>query len=142
MNRYAIKTPLFSLLLVLICCAAACDDCNEDDDPMPVLTSTATASSSVALSTYTDDAGAGGAGGASADAGASTKSSRPYRPSGITACCNALRGNIKNAPDAQKPYYKSAIGICDGVARSGQGRAALSAVRAALRSAKIPNTCM
>ena len=60
---------------------------------------------------------------------------------GLSACCQALIQNSKSAPPQQKGAYLAAYGACQAAVSSGQGRAALGAIRAALRGANMPGLC-
>lgn len=60
---------------------------------------------------------------------------------GIAACCAALRQNAGSAPPDQKNSLLQAAAICDGLRNSPQGKAALVAVRGALRGANLPSSC-
>jgi len=62
-------------------------------------------------------------------------------PTGIRACCNALRQNANSAPLDQKGSYLAAAGMCDGLVNSPQGRQALVAVRGMLKGAGAPAQC-
>jgi hypothetical protein len=62
-------------------------------------------------------------------------------PTGIAACCNALRQNAASAPLQYKGNYLAAAGACDAMRNNPQGRAALAGVRAALAGAQVPAAC-
>lgn len=62
-------------------------------------------------------------------------------PSGLAACCRALRQNARSAPPDQRPYLIMAANMCDSLRRSPQGRAQLRQVRASLRGARMPSSC-
>jgi hypothetical protein len=62
-------------------------------------------------------------------------------PSGIAACCAALSQNSKSAPPEQQLAYGAAIAACNAAKNDPNGRAALSAVRAALGGAGAPASC-
>jgi hypothetical protein len=62
-------------------------------------------------------------------------------PTGIAACCSALRGNAKSAPPEQQAALLFAAGVCDGVKNSPEGRAVLAQVRAGLAGAQVPSSC-
>jgi hypothetical protein len=61
--------------------------------------------------------------------------------SGIAACCAALAQNAKSAPPEQQGAYAVAIGACNSLKSSPEGRQALASVRAALGGAKAPGAC-
>ncbi len=62
-------------------------------------------------------------------------------PTGLAACCAALRQNAASAPLHQKGNYIAAAGACDAARKSAQGRQALAGVRAALAGANVPAAC-
>lgn len=62
-------------------------------------------------------------------------------PSGIAACCNALRQNAASAPIQYKGNYLAAAAACDAMRNNPQGKAALAGVRAALAGAQAPAAC-
>lgn len=62
-------------------------------------------------------------------------------PTGIAACCSALRGNAASAPLNVKGNYLAAAAACDAVRNNPQGRAALAGVRSMLAGANIPAAC-
>ncbi len=62
-------------------------------------------------------------------------------PTGIAACCAALRQNANSAPITQKGAYLAAAGACQSLVSSPQGKAALSGVRALLAGASVPSPC-
>jgi hypothetical protein len=62
-------------------------------------------------------------------------------PTGIAACCQALRQNAKSAPPHQQGAYIAAAGACDALRTNPQGRAALGQVRAMLLGANVPASC-
>ena len=61
--------------------------------------------------------------------------------SGIGPCCDALRGNARNAPLQQQGFYLAAAGVCDTIRNNPQGRQLLGQVRAALAGANMPASC-
>lgn len=71
-----------------------------------------------------------------------TKAATTGGDAGIGPCCAALRQNANSAPLDQKSSLLIAAGVCDSLRSSPQGRAALGQVRAALRGAKMPSSCM
>jgi hypothetical protein len=62
-------------------------------------------------------------------------------PTGIAACCSAIRQNSKSAPLDQQGMYIAAAALCDSLKNNPQGKAALGQVRAALRGAGVPGAC-
>ncbi len=60
---------------------------------------------------------------------------------GIGACCAALQQNSVSAPPQQKGAYLAALGACNALRSSPQGRAGLSSVRALLAGAGVPAAC-
>lgn len=62
-------------------------------------------------------------------------------PTGIAACCAALRQNANSAPIQYKGNYLAAAAACDAVRNNPQGKAALAGVRAALAGAQVPAAC-
>lgn len=62
-------------------------------------------------------------------------------PTGIGACCSALRQNAKSAPPEQQSGLLLAAGVCDTLRNDPSGRAVLAQVRAALAGANVPSTC-
>ncbi|HMY19830.1 MAG TPA: acyltransferase, partial [Polyangium sp.] len=85
------------------------------------------------------DAGADAAEDAAADA--AVKTGGGGDPTGVRACCNALRQNANSAPLDQKGTLLSAAAMCDGLVNSPQGKQALSAVRGMLKGANMPASC-
>jgi len=65
-------------------------------------------------------------------------------PTGIAACCSALRQNANSAPLNQKGSYLAAAAACDAVRKSPQGRAALAGARSMVRSSggNVPTSCL
>jgi len=64
------------------------------------------------------------------------------RPGGLGPCCSALAQNAKSAPPNQVGGYLAAAAMCRSLMSSSQGRAALGQVRAALRGANAPSSCL
>ena len=62
-------------------------------------------------------------------------------PTGIRACCQALKQNSVSAPPQQKGAYLAAYGACQAALSSAQGRAALAGVRAMLAGVGAPAAC-
>lgn len=62
-------------------------------------------------------------------------------PTGIAACCAALRQNAASAPIQYKGNYLAAAAACDAMRNNPQGRAALAGVRSALAGAQVPAAC-
>lgn len=62
-------------------------------------------------------------------------------PTGIAACCAALRQNANSAPPHQKGAYIAAAGACQSLISNPQGRAALAQVRNMLMGANVPASC-
>lgn len=62
-------------------------------------------------------------------------------PSGIAACCAALRGNAASAPPEHQSSMLLAAGVCDTLRNDPQGRAVLGQVRAMLAGANVPSSC-
>ncbi|MSP24551.1 MAG: hypothetical protein EXR75_05175 [Myxococcales bacterium] len=62
-------------------------------------------------------------------------------PTGIGACCSALKQNAASAPITQKGAYLAAAGLCQSLVSNPQGKAALSGVRAMLAGAGVPPAC-
>jgi hypothetical protein len=84
------------------------------------------------------DAGADAA--EDADAGSDAgKKGGSFDPTGIAACCVALRTNP--VPLDQKGLFLSAAAACDAIRNSPQGRAALGQIRAMLGAANVPAAC-
>jgi hypothetical protein len=63
-------------------------------------------------------------------------------PTGIAACCNALSQNAKSAPPDQQLLYGAAISLCQAAKSDPNARQALAGVRAALRGANVPASCL
>lgn len=61
---------------------------------------------------------------------------------GIGPCCSALAQNAKSAPLNQQGAYLAAAAACRSLQSTSQGRAALAQVRAALRGASVPSSCL
>jgi hypothetical protein len=70
-----------------------------------------------------------------------TKPTGTADPTGIAACCKALRQNAPSAPPDQQGAMLIAAGVCDTLKNDPQGKAVLSQVRAMLASANVPSTC-
>ena len=63
-------------------------------------------------------------------------------PTGIAACCSALSQNAKSAPPDQQLFYGAAISLCQAAKSDPNARQALAGVRAALRGANVPASCL
>jgi hypothetical protein len=62
-------------------------------------------------------------------------------PSGLAACCAALRGNAKMAPPEQRQYYLMAASVCDSMRQNPQGRAMIAQLRQQMRGQPMPSSC-
>jgi hypothetical protein len=62
-------------------------------------------------------------------------------PTGIGACCSALRSNAKSAPPEHQSSMLIAAGVCDTLRNDPQGKAILGQVRAMLAAASVPAQC-
>lgn len=62
-------------------------------------------------------------------------------PTGIGACCSALRSNAASAPPEHKSSMLIAAGVCDTLKNDPAGKAVLGQVRAMLAGASVPSTC-
>jgi hypothetical protein len=62
-------------------------------------------------------------------------------PSGIAACCSALRSNAASAPPEHQSSMLIAAGVCDTLRNDPAGKAVLGQVRAMLAGANVPSTC-
>ncbi len=107
--------------------------------PTPTPTPTPTPSAAPLTLKTEEDAGADAAEDAAADA--AVKTGGGGDPTGVRACCNALRQNANSAPLDQKGTLLSAAAMCDGLVNSPQGKQALSAVRGMLKGANMPASC-
>ncbi len=135
--------PVLCALVFPLVALVGANGCG-DKEPDPVAT-TAPATTTTTTPTPTptltmvpeEDAGADAA---DADADA-PKVTGNADPTGVRACCNALSQNANSAPLDQKPMYMQAAVICQGLVNNPQGKAALAAVRGALRGANMPSSC-
>jgi len=62
-------------------------------------------------------------------------------PSGLAACCAALRGNARMAPPEQRQYYLMAAAACDSMRTNPQGRAMIAQLRGQMRGQPLPGAC-
>ena len=146
MNHSRFLTALCAAVLPFALALAA-QGCGKNDDDAtpptpsaaPTPTPTPSAAPPMVLKTE-EDAGSDAAEDAAADA-AVKPTGGGGDPTGIKACCNALRQNANSAPLDQKGTLLSAAALCDGLVSSPQGRAALSQVRGMLKGAGAPAQC-
>lgn len=131
---------LAALLPVALAASQGCKGDPEETAPAAVPAPPPTPTPLTTIAPEEPDAGADAATDAAEDADAK-KPGYGGDPTGIRACCSALRQNAKSAPPEQQGAYMMAAGACDAVRNSPQGRAALSQVRAALRGANVPSSC-
>jgi hypothetical protein len=115
---------------------AGCNGCSEPEETAPPTEIPAAApppSASVALE---EDAGAPDA---EIDAG---KPKGPAGdPTGVVACCKAIRQNAASALADQKESMLRAADTCDALVRTPESRRALIAVRGMLAGAQLPSQC-
>lgn len=139
----------FTVLGALLCPLAvvmASNGCKKDEEeppppvPTPVEPAPTPTPAPIATMMPEEDAGAEDAA-ADADADAGKKPAAVGDPSGIRACCQALRQNAKSAPPEQQGAYLAAASACDGLANSPQGRQALAGLRSILLGAQLPASC-
>jgi hypothetical protein len=62
-------------------------------------------------------------------------------PTGLAACCAALRQNARSAPPDQRHYLLTAAAMCDSMRHNPQGRAMIAQLRAQARGAHLPAPC-
>ncbi|MFT3766448.1 MAG: hypothetical protein QM820_13185 [Minicystis sp.] len=62
-------------------------------------------------------------------------------PTGLAACCAALRQNARSAPPEQRSYYLTAAAVCDGLRNNPQGRQMIAQMRQQLRGTPMPGAC-
>ena len=62
-------------------------------------------------------------------------------PTGLAACCAALRQNARSAPPDKRRYVLMAASMCDSMRRSPQGRAQIAQLRRQLRGTQLPGPC-
>jgi hypothetical protein len=62
-------------------------------------------------------------------------------PSGVSACCAAIRQNSKSAPLDQQGMYIAAAAACDALKNNPQGKAGLGQLAGILRGAGLPPAC-
>lgn len=62
-------------------------------------------------------------------------------PTGLAACCSALRQNARSAPPDQRHYYLTAAAMCDSMRHNPQGRAMIAQMRQQMRGARLPSAC-
>jgi hypothetical protein len=145
MNHSRLITALCAAIMPFALALAAQGCSNKDDETPPAQPSAAptpapTPSAPTVLKTE-DDAGVPAADDAGADADAAPKATGGGDPTGVKACCAALRQNAKSAPLDQQGSLLSAAAMCDGLVNNPQGRQALSAVRGLLKGANMPASC-
>lgn len=147
MNHSRLLTALCAAVLpfALAFAAQGCGKSDEDSTPppqpsaAPTPTPTPTAPP-VQLKTEEDAGVDAGEDAADASDGA-IKVTGGGDPTGVRACCSALRQNANSAPLDQKGTLLSAAALCDGLVNSPQGKQALSAVRGMLKGANMPASC-
>lgn len=62
-------------------------------------------------------------------------------PTGLAACCAALRQNARSAPPEQRHYLLTAAAVCDSMRHNPQGRAMIAQLRQQARGAHLPAAC-
>lgn len=137
-HRFAIVSALALPFAIAVLSSAACK--KEEEPPPPPMPTPAPAPAEPLAVAPEQDAGSDATEDADADAG-KVITGPAIDPTGIRACCAALRGNAKSAPPDQVMLYNMAAAVCDGLVNNPQGRAALGQVRAALRGASVPAAC-
>lgn len=131
---------LAALLPVALAASQGCKGDPEETAPAAVPAPPPTPTPLTTIAPEEPDAGADAATDAAEDADAK-KPGYGGDPTGIRACCSALRQNAKSAPPEQQGAYAAAAGVCSGLVGSPQGRQALAQVRAALAGAGVPAAC-
>jgi hypothetical protein len=147
MNHSRLITALCAAIMPFALALAVQGCSNKDEETPPAQPSAAptptpapTPSAPVVLKTEGEDAGADATDDA-ADASDAAPKAGGGDPTGVRACCNALRQNANSAPLDQKGSLLSAAAMCDGLVNNPQGRQALSAVRGLLKGANMPASC-
>ena len=136
MASAAIVAP-FVLSMVL---GVGCNACSPPEtDPAPVSTAPIPTPSTSATVAPDEDAGTSDASNA-ADAPADAKVVTGD-PTGLKACCVALRNNVKSVPADQGPVYLGAADVCDAAVKTQQTRQGLIQIRTFLKNAKVPAAC-
>lgn len=130
-------------LAVLSMAANKCGSNEDDDQTVPTTKPTPTPTPTPTVEIPPQDAGtdaedATDAADADADADAKVVGGDP---TGVRACCAALRQNAKSAPLQQQGAYLLAAGACDAMVNNPQGRAGLSSLRGMLGGAGLPAAC-
>jgi hypothetical protein len=65
-----------------------------------------------------------------------------HKPSGLAACCTALRQNAASAPEPTKGYMLYAASACDMAASQGRDKASVvGQITTALKGAGLPSDC-
>jgi hypothetical protein len=147
MNHSRLLTALCAAVLPFVVAFAAPGCGKSDEETTPVATTppppppppAPSAAPPMQLTTE-EDAGADAADGSDGSDGA-VKVTGTGDPTGVRACCSALRQNANSAPLDQKGSLLSAAALCDGLVNSPQGKQALSAVRGMLKGASMPASC-
>lgn len=146
MNHSRFITALCAAVMpfALAIALQGCDKKEEETPPAtpsaaPTPTPTPTPSAAPLTLKTEEDAGADAAEDAAADA--APKATGGGDPTGVRACCTAIRQNANSAPLDQKGTLLSAAALCDGLVNSPQGKQALSAVRGMLKGANMPASC-
>ena len=137
MASAAVMAP-FVLSAVLWVGCNACSSGETDAPPIPSASApTPSASATVAPD---EDAGTSDASDAAADAPADAKVVTGD-PTGLKACCIALRNNVTSVPADQAPVYLGAADVCDAAVKTQQTRQGLIQIRTFLKNAKVPAAC-
>lgn len=115
---------------------------NEDDDKVtPTAAPTPTPTPLPTVEVGPEDAGIDAEDADAADADADAKPVGVGDPTGVRACCAALRQNAKSAPLQQQGAYLLAAGACDAMINNPQGRQGLASLRGMLGGAGMPAAC-
>jgi hypothetical protein len=70
-----------------------------------------------------------------------TGTGKPADPTGLRACCAALRQNAASMPPPNNMYALQAAAACDGLVASGQGKAALGGLAGMMKGMGLPPAC-
>ena len=135
----ALTATLLPFVLALV--VNGCKKEEEPPPPPPPPPPTPVVTAPPAVVAPEEDAGADADAGDASD-GAVKKSGPPSDPSGLKACCNALRQNGPTMPPPFNSYAPAAAGACDALAASARDRAsALATIRGMMKGAGMPAAC-
>ncbi len=137
-KRLTVALGVSLLPLSVFACKHASDD---DDDKIPSATPTTVATPPATVSVMPEPVDAGPPPSDAADDAdaADAKKTGGGDPTGVRACCAALRQNAKSAPPEAQGAYLMAAGACDTMVAGGGLR--LAQLRGMLLGAGLPSAC-